>query len=271
MKKFFAMTLCVIMVFGLVACDSNPGASIPEGGIFTQPEETTVMSREDAVKTVEKYYKKVGVNSEDLLVSSDTVLDESYSGTITVVVADSHRRESVQQRNKLFQTVLALPNWHMYSYLGLVLFDSSPHIKVPVTHQIEFSSDAFDQHDKGAESILDDNNWDDNSAAFDAVVAGLKMLTDAQEYAPSATLNLVLISSGGTDTSRSVSKAEKIIQLANGLCVRIHTVAYAVIGNEQSETLRKMAESTGGEYLEADTKTIQVTVRDLMKKIEGRQ
>lgn len=254
MKKFFAMMMCVIMVFGLVACDSNPGASIPEGGVFTQPEETTVMSREDAVKTVEKYYKKVGVDNEDpMVVYSDDVKDAN----VAVIVIDSSRREEQYQVNKLYHFLTGFQS----RKLGLVFFDSRPHVEFP----IYLTNASDDNKFQDSIKLIRDDIWDDGSAMLDAVIVGLKMLADAQEYVPSATLNLVLISSGGPDTSHSISKAEKVVQLANGLGVRIHTVAYAVTNNEQDETLRKIAESTGGEYLEVGTGTLLSEVDAIVK------
>lgn len=246
MKKFFAMMLCVIMVFGLVACDSNPGVSIPEGGVFTQPEETTVMSREDAVKMVNKRYKSIDAGDE-LVVSN--IAGDSDQPIVVFIFDNGGLDKTPYARKKSCMESLALYTGDRS--FGIVQYDKTPQVVSPITKILsDEESNEFDL------MLSHCAPGTEGSAMYDAIIVGLKMLVDAQEYAPFATLKLVLMSNGHPDTSYSGSKKEEIISLAASLGIQIHTIAFYVADGDdaQKDILKELADDTGAKHIVASDK-----------------
>ena len=216
MKKFLKMMLCVIMVFGLVACDSNPGVSISEGGVFTQPEETAVMSREDAVKMVNKRYKSIDAGDE-LVVSN--IAGDSDQPIVVFIFDNDGLDKTPYARKQACMESLALRTGDRS--FGIVQYDKTPQVISPIT---KILSD--EESNEFGLMLSHCAPGTEGSAMYDAIIVGLKMLVDAQEYAPFATLKLVLMSNGHPDTSYSGSKKEEIISLAASLGIQIHTIAF---------------------------------------------
>ncbi len=274
MKKFFAMMMCVIMVFGLVACDSNPGVSIPEGGIFTQPEETTVMSREDAVKKVETKFDLISGEYRHLV--DPNVTQDDSDPVITVLVVDHCGEMDLKLSKQIFLAILSYKEHvHDDEYAGIVWYDSTPHIEFPIS---KWSLDIENECGRLLEDFLE-RERSNGSAMFDAIIVGLKMLVDAQEYAPSATLNLILLSNGRLDMSsrNSESRIENIAPIAAGLGVHVYTIAYATEGSDYKrlEGLQTLAENTGAKYFEVEVnenihKGLPVVVADLVEEVCNR-
>ena len=274
MKKFFAMMMCAIMLFGLVACgDGDPEATFPSGGVFTtRPVETETMSRDDAVEAVERYYENVTrrAGKYSHLIDPNSVLDDG-APVISVFVVDNCGEMTAEQLRKLHLAIYATSGViRNDEYVGLVLYDNNPHVEFPVTR---LTDDSKREYSRLSTSLLNEFG-DSGSAMFDATVVGLKMLIDAQEYAPSATLRLVLVSNGRLDTSYNIDKIENVVPLATGLNVQIYTVAYTVAESDyrRLESLKKLAEDTGAKCIEVDgmESDIRGALADLAREVCNR-
>ena len=268
MKKFFAMTMCVIMLFGLVACgDGDPEATFPSGGVFTtRPAETETMSRDDAVEAVEEYYENVvrRTGGYSYLVAPNVVLDDNEC-VMTVFVVDNCGDMTEKQLSKLCTAMLATRLVIASgNYVGLVYYDADPSIELPVTKW----SEGVDIEYASIVGCMEDENGNSGSSMFDAIIVGLKMLTDAQEYVPHAKLRLIVLSNGRLD-ERCRNKIEEIIPLAVGLGAQIHTVAYDVADGDYKrlDGMKKISEDTGAECLEVNTSDVVEKVLRLAQEV----
>lgn len=260
MKKFFAMMMCVIMLFGLVACgDGDPEASFPNGGILrpvgmaieeeaTTTEEVVVtttepaaLSYEEAKAELDELFRYIGT-SDDVakLLNIDSSSD---SPMVLLFIAKINSKDEVDAvRDALYESTKYIKEetqvglfidveWHDVLQIG----------KFDRHHRNEFGSEAkFMGYTHG------------ESSAYEEIVMGLEVLIGAKKVSPGVRPVIFMVTDGIYD-SDSLSK---VVPIAEGIGIPVYTVLYESGYYSESWSdlaeAKKMSEVTNAQYVETD-------------------
>ena len=261
MKKFFAMMMCVIMLFGLVACgDGDPEATFPNGGILrpvgmaieeeaTTTEEVvvtttepTALSYEEAKAELDELFRYIGT-SDDVakLLNIDSSSD---SPMVLLFIAKINSKDEVDAvRDALYESTKYIKE---ETQVGLFI-DVGRHDVLQIGkfdrhHRNEFGSEAkFMGYTHG------------ESSAYKEIVMGLEVLIGAKKVSPGVRPVIFMVTDGTCDFDNSLSK---VVPIAEGIGIPIYTVIYKAsyysdLHNDLAEA-KKLSEATNAQYVETD-------------------
>lgn len=259
MKKFFAMMICVIMLFGLVACgDGDPEASFPSGGVFgpvgmateekvTTTEEVVVtttepaLSYEEAKAELDELFRYIGT-SDDVakLLNIDSSSD---SPMVLLFIAKINSKDEVDAvRDALYESTKYIKE---ETQVGLFI-DVGRHDVLQIGkfdrhHRNEFGSEAkFMGYTHG------------ESSAYEEIVMGLEVLIGAKKVSPGVRPVIFMVTDGIYD-SDSLSK---VVPIAEGIGIPVYTVLYESGYYSESWSdlaeAKKLSEVTNAQYVETD-------------------
>ena len=95
-----------------------------------------------------------------------------------------------------------------------------------------------------------------NTAMFDAIVAGTKMLTDAKEKNPNTKLMLFVLTDGETNRGNSLNNVESILR---NLKIPIYTIGY----NANISVLQNLSNINEAASINADTDDVTYKLESL--------
>ena len=260
MKKFFAMMMCVIMLFGLVACgDGDSEATFPNGGILrpvgmaieektTTTEEVVVtttepaaLSYEEAKAELDELFRYIGTSDDvakllNIESSSDSPIvllfiakinSESKKEAVKGALCESAKYIKEETQVGLFLDV------HEHNVLQIGKFDRR--------HRDEFGSEA---------KLL--SYMHDESSAYREIVMGLEVLISAKKVSPGVRPVIFMV----TDGTYNLDSLNKVVPIAEGIGIPVYTVIYksnyySDPWNDLAE-VKKMSEVTNAQYVETD-------------------
>ncbi len=153
-------------------------------------------------------------------ISAQKIWKQSKDGgqpIIAVFVADISGSMGGSPINSLKQSLLSTSSYiSSDNYIGLVSYSDNVHINLPI--------DEFDDEHRayfsGAVKSLD---VEGNTATYDAVLVGLKMMLDKKEEIPNAKMMMFVLSDGEQNCGCSLSRITPIVE---GLKVPVYTIGY---------------------------------------------
>ena len=160
-------------------------------------------------------------------------------GRPTVAVFISDVSGSMNKDDRLTSLKKSLLNTMQYidssCYVGLVSFDDSVYINLPIgqfdNQQRAYFSGAVKDLSTGVET-----------ATYDAVVVGMKMLLEAQKEVPDAKLLLFVLSDGDQNIGY---RLDRVAPIVDGLNIPVYTIGYEMTkhGREELEALSSINEA----------------------------
>ncbi|MBQ3970132.1 MAG: VWA domain-containing protein [Clostridia bacterium] len=153
-------------------------------------------------------------------ISAQKIWKQSKDGgqpIIAVFVADISGSMAGEPINSLKESLISTSAYiSSDNYIGLVSYSDNVHINLPI--------DEFDEEHRayfsGAVKALD---VEGNTATYDAVLVGLKMLIDKKEEIPNAKMMMFVLSDGAQNCGYSLDRISPIV---GGLRIPVYTIGY---------------------------------------------
>lgn len=186
------------------------------------------MAKERGFNLHEDYVSEdYGMSGSDYL-SAQKVWKTNKNGTrptIAVFVTDVSGSMSGTRINALRESLLNTMQYiDSSSYIGLVSYSDKVYINLPIGQ--------FDNKQRAYFSgAVKDLELGGQTATYDAVLVGMKMLLDASEEIPNANLMLFVLSDGAQNAGYEL---KRITPIVGGLGISVYTIGY-----EMSESDKK--------------------------------
>lgn len=172
---------------------------------------------------------------------------------IAVFVADISGSMSGSRITSLKQSLLYTMQYIDGSnYIGLVSYDENVYINLPIRQ--------FDNQQRAYFSgAVKDLQTGGNTATYDAVLVGMKMLLEAAKGVPDAKLMLFVLSDGAQNAGYRLSRITPIV---GGLAIPVYTIGYEMSSSDKAD-LKKLAEVNEASCIDADVEGIVNDLRNL--------
>ncbi len=190
--------------------------------------------------------------------AAQKIWKQSKSGgnpIVAVFVADVSGSMGGAPINSLKESLLSTSSYiSSDNYVGLVSYSNTVHINLPI--------DTFDEEQRayfsGAVKALD---VEGNTATYDAVLVGLKMLAEKKEEIPNARLMMFVLSDGEQNEGYSLDRITPIVE---GMDVPIYTIGYNLSsGSAAANQLQKLSGINEASLINATTDDLINHMRNL--------
>ncbi len=196
---------------------------------YCQNSDSQNMAKERGFNLHEDYVSEdYGMSGSDYL-SAQKVWKTNKNGTrptIAVFVTDVSGSMSGTRINALRESLLNTMQYiDSNSYIGLVSYSDKVYINLPVGQ--------FDNKQRAYFSgAVKDLELGGQTATYDAVLVGMKMLIDASEEIPNANLMLFVLSDGAQNAGYEL---KRITPIVGGLGISVYTIGYEMTESDKKD------------------------------------
>ncbi|SHI95531.1 Ca-activated chloride channel family protein [Butyrivibrio fibrisolvens DSM 3071] len=196
---------------------------------YCQNSDSQNMAKERGFNLHEDYVSEdYGMSGSDYL-SAQKVWKTNKNGTrptIAVFVTDVSGSMSGTRINALRESLLNTMQYiDSNSYIGLVSYSDKVYINLPIGQ--------FDNKQRAYFSgAVKDLELGGQTATYDAVLVGMKMLIDASEEIPNANLMLFVLSDGAQNAGYEL---KRITPIVGGLGISVYTIGYEMTESDKKD------------------------------------
>ena len=193
-------------------------------------------------KDINFAYNGEKISGNDIISAQTLWKQEKNSGTPTIAlfIADVSGSMNGDPIMRLKTSLLeASKNINSDNYIGLISYSDDIMINLPIA-QFDLEQRSYFA---GAVEHLSSGG---NTATYDALLQGIKMINDMKEQVPEANTMIFLLSDGLCNRGVEYETAEKI---AKYYAVPIYTIGY----NEQIDSLKALSSINEAVYIDADS------------------
>ena len=196
---------------------------------YCQNSDSQNMASERGFNLHEDYVSEdYGMSGSDYL-SAQKVWKTNKNGTrptIAVFVTDVSGSMSGTRINALRESLLNTMQYiDSNSYIGLVSYSDKVYINLPIGQ--------FDNKQRAYFSgAVKDLELGGQTATYDAVLVGMKMLIDASEEIPNANLMLFVLSDGAQNAGYEL---KRITPIVGGLGISVYTIGYEMTESDKKD------------------------------------
>ncbi len=186
-------------------------------------------------------YNTEKISGNDIISAQTLWKQEKNSGTPTIAlfIADVSGSMNGDPIMRLKTSLLeASKNINSDNYIGLISYSDNIMINLPIA-QFDLEQRSYFA---GAVEHL---NSGGNTATYDALLQGVKMINDMKEQVPEANTMIFLLSDGLCNRGTEYETAQKIVKYYG---IPIYTIGY----NEQIDSLKDLSSINEAVYIDAD-------------------
>ena len=186
-------------------------------------------------------YNTETISGNDIISAQTLWKQEKNSGTPTIAlfIADVSGSMNGDPIMRLKTSLLeASKNINSDNYIGLISYSDNIMINLPIA-QFDLEQRSYFA---GAVEHL---NSGGNTATYDALLQGVKMINDMKEQVPEANTMIFLLSDGLCNRGTEYETAQKIVKYYG---IPIYTIGY----NEQIDSLKDLSSINEAVYIDAD-------------------
>ena len=192
-------------------------------------------------KDINYSYNEKNINGSDIISAQTLWKQEKNSGTPTIAlfIADVSGSMNGDPITRLKTSLLeASKNINGDNYIGLISYSDNIMVNLPIA---QFDLEQRSYFAGAVENLISGGN----TATYDALMQGVKMINDMKEQIPEANTMIFLLSDGHCNRGTDYDVAEKIVKHYG---IPIYTIGY----NEEIDSLKDLSSINEAVYIDAD-------------------
>ena len=192
-------------------------------------------------KDINYSYNEKNINGSDIISAQTLWKQEKNSGTPTIAlfIADVSGSMNGDPITRLKTSLLeASKNINGDNYIGLISYSDNIMVNLPIA---QFDLEQRSYFAGAVENLISGGN----TATYDALMQGVKMINDMKEQIPEANTMIFLLSDGLCNRGTDYDVAEKIVKHYG---IPIYTIGY----NEEIDSLKDLSSINEAVYIDAD-------------------
>lgn len=192
-------------------------------------------------KDINYSYNEKNINGSDIISAQTLWKQEKNSGTPTIAlfIADVSGSMNGDPITRLKTSLLeASKNINGDNYIGLISYSDNIMVNLPIA---QFDLEQRSYFAGAVENLISGGN----TATYDALMQGVKMINEMKEQIPEANTMIFLLSDGLCNRGTDYDVAEKIVKHYG---IPIYTIGY----NEEIDSLKDLSSINEAVYIDAD-------------------